>query len=149
MGIIITIIGSFCVYICMLFAVAADLNNDRQEAVYQLVTINKNFHDSERKISSYDEAVNYKIISDSALKNNFIKENVKFDFSNDAMTMSVQKDEFQICQQVVNKLGTLSKSGNLVIMVNGKPIKDVINSESNIDYACSQNDSTLIKNELK
>ena len=130
-------------------AYSLDWKNDRVEAPSQLVTINKNFHNSERKISSYDDAVNYKIISDKALKNSFIKNHVLFDFSKDAMTMLVEEDNSRICQKTITELGKLSQAGELMIMVNGKPIKNVVNAESNIDYACAQSGAAVIKNILR
>lgn len=123
-----------------------DWKNDRDQSPYHLISINKNFHNSERKIFSYDDAVNYKIISDKALKNSFIKNHVVFDFSKDAMIMSVEEDYSRICQKTITELGKLSQAGELIIMVNGKPIKDVINAESNIDYACTQSGGAEIKN---
>lgn len=125
-----------------------DWKNDRDQAPSQLITINKNFQNSERKISSYDDAVNYKIISDKALKNSFIKSQVQFEFSKNAMTMLVSEDKYRICQQTITQLGRLSEKGELTIMVNGKPIKDVVNAESNIDYACVQSGAAVIKNIL-
>lgn len=130
-------------------AYSLDWKNDRVEAPSQLVTINKNFHNSERKISSYDDAVNYKIISDKALKNSFIKNHVLFDFSKDAMTMLVEEDNSRICQKTITELGKLSQAGELMIMVNGKPIKNIVNAESNIDYACAQSGAAVIKNILR
>jgi len=125
-----------------------DWKSDRDQAPSQLITINKNFHNSERKISSYDDAVNYKIISDKSLKNSFIKNHVEFDFSKNAMIMSIQEDNYRICQQTISQLGKLSASGEMEINVNGKPIKDVVNTESNIDYACAQSGGAVIKNIL-
>lgn len=127
-------------------AYSLDWKNDRVEAPSQLVTINKNFHNSEHNISSYDDAVEYKIISDKALKNSFIKSHVQFEFSKDAMTMLVEENSYRVCQQTITKLGKLSESGDLVIMVNGKSIKNVVNAESNIDYACAQSGAAVIKN---
>jgi len=126
-----------------------DWKNDRDQSPYHLISINKNFHNSERKISSYDDAVNYKIISDKALKNSFIKNHVLFDFSKDAMTMLVEEDNSRICQKTITELGKLSQAGELMIMVNGKPIKNVVNAESNIDYACAQSGAAVIKNMLR
>jgi hypothetical protein len=130
-------------------AYSLDWKNDRVEAPSQLVTINKNFHNSEHNISSYDAAVEYKIISDKALKNSFIKSHVQFEFSKDAMTMLVEEDNSRICQKTITELGKLSQAGELMIMVNGKPIKNVFNAESNIDYACAQSGAAVIKNMLR
>lgn len=131
-----------------LIAYGVDWKNDRDQAPSQLITINKNFHNSERKISSYDDAVDYKIISDKALKNSFIKNHVEFDFSKNTMTMAVEEDKYRVCQQTITKLGKLSALGEMEISVNGKPIKDVVNAESNIDYACTQSGGAVIKNIL-
>lgn len=142
----------FFVFIVCIFALifyGVEWRDERDQAPSQLVTINKNFHNSERKLSSYDDAVEYKIISDKALKNSFIKSHVQFDFSKDAMTMLVEQDKYRVCQQTITKLGKLSESGELTIMVNGKPIKDVVNAESNIDYACTQSGGAEIKNILQ
>lgn len=130
-------------------AYSLDWKNDRVEAPSQLVTINKNFHNSEHNISSYDDAVEYKIISDKALKNSFIKSHVQFEFSKDAMTMLVEEDNSRICQKTITELGKLSQAGELMIIVNGKPIKNVVNAESNIDYACTQSGAAVIKNMLR
>lgn len=144
----------FVFIVCILGLIAYGLDwqndrvNDRVEASSQLVTINKNFHNSERNISSYDDAVEYKIISDKALKNSFIKNHVQFEFTKNTMAILVPEDNYRICQQTITQLGKLSALGEMEINVNGNPIKDVVNTESNIDYACAQSGGAVIKNIL-
>jgi len=117
--------------------------------VDSIVVVNKNFRDSSRTISSYEAALKYKIIPDQSLKNPFIKKHVHFFFSENSMDTLIDKNSYQVCKQVINGLGKLYKDNDpTAILVNGVPLKEMIKYQSNIDGACSHNDSVSIKNIL-
>lgn len=136
-----------------LFSIIASLISMERSAyasVDSIIEVNQNFRDSGRIISSYEAALKYKIISDQSLNNRFMKKYVHFFFSENSMDTLIDKNDYQVCQQVISGLGKLYKNSDPTdILINGIALKETIRSQSNIDYACYQNDSVSIKNILR
>lgn len=120
------------------------------ESTDSIIEVNKNFRDSGRIIPSYEAALKYKIISDQSLNNRFMKKYVHFYFSENSMDTLIDKNDENVCQKVITRLAKEYKDNDPTdILINGIPLKETVRSQSNIDYACSQNDSVSIKNILK
>lgn len=137
---------------CMLYFLDFIIEMDRSahSSPDSIIEVNKNFRDSGHVIPSYETALKYKIISDQSLENLFIKKHVRFFFSENSMNTLIDKNDYQVCQQVINRLAKLYKDNNPTdILINGVMLKETIRSQSNIDYACSQNDSVSIQNIIK
>lgn len=143
-----TVVGAFV--IVYLSHSSLYMKRGAYESVDSIIEVNKNFRDSGRIIPSYEAALKYKIISDQSLNNRFMKKYVHFFFSENSMDILIDKNDENVCQKVITQLAKEYKDNNSNdILINGIPLKETVRSQSNIDYACSENDSVSIKNILR
>lgn len=138
-----------CIMVLFLESIVS-MKRGAYESVDSIIVVNQNFRDSGRIIPSYEAALKYKIIPDQSLKNPFIKKHVRFFFSENSMDTLIDKNDDEVCQKVITRLAKIYKDNDPTdILINGVTLKETINSQSNIDYACSENDSVSIKNILR
>lgn len=132
----------------LLFSCSPDKGfNTEQEnySVEQLVKMNKNFQDSGRLINSKEEAEKYKISSKTIYSNDMINEYVSFDYKGKKLYTKIENNDSLLCFKTVSELGEAYKDKVVNIQVNNEKLEKVIRSQSNIEYACGQ-DETIIEN---
>lgn len=120
---------------------------DENYSVEQLVNLNKNFQDSNRIINSEEDAKKYKILSKEAASDDIINEYVTFNYKGKVLYTIIDKNKSLLCFKTLSKLGEIYNLKTVDIKINNESISKVTRSQSNIEYACDQ-DETIIENRL-
>jgi len=107
--------------------------------------MSKNFQDSGRLINLKAEAEKYKILSEAISSNDMINEYVSFDYEGQTLYTKIENNDSLLCFKTVSDLGEIYKDKAINIKINGEPLNKVTRSQSNIEYACDQ-DETIIEN---